>query len=516
MKRAMILFALLTGGLANLSLSPVGAAMPDQVPVAQDDHSATSDQNSAPAVTTAIEAPTSDEADPGIQSPEVANPAADHEPDLTTTVESVAGEKPSQVMLHFKIFRVSTQRAAEAGIDLAAILSDKPHNKSTRENTYATSANAEALLSTISLRERELLAKLLSVSGAAKLLAEPTLLTECGRKAKFFSGAEVPSPGPPKDGAVTTEFRDVGTKIEATTSLRDAQTIVAELRVDYSEISLLLEVPPNGFMFPPVRTHSVQTALLMALNKTAVLGGPLFDGMLVMVTPELVMPGSDPVQHERIVAHHQPEFSVPGGQIRQLQMEVESLHVKVKQLTDLVEQGIARKRSGMEGPVPPILPLYQPATPGHWPRANTTEKAKPQLARSRDLSVNSKWEELPTGDSLFTIRIGGGLYKLLYDGIAIESALDGASRKLREFRIVMGPTSLQESFGEANSNPKVGYGWRPNRDGGLDYYVQVSRACLESLSKGGTLNCTVHPDVDAIDTIYVFTGDAPLPREAAR
>jgi hypothetical protein len=506
----MILFLLLTvGGLANLSLPIVGAVIPDQVPATQDDRSAASDQNAPPAVVTAIEAPPAENASPGNETPEVANPTADHEADSTAAVESVAGENPAQVMLHFKIFTVSSKRAAEADIDLAAILASESQSISSHQN------NSQALLTTISPRERELLAKLLSVSGAAKLLAEPTLLTECGRKAKFFSGAEVPSPGPPKNGVVTKEFRDVGTKIEVTTSLRDAGSVVAELRVDYSEMDLSLDVPPNGFMYPPVRTRSVQTAFVLPLDETMVLGGQMFDGLLVMLTPELVVSGSDSVQPKQIVAHDQSEFSARSGQFRQLQMEIESLHGRLKELTDLVERGFAGRSSACEGPVPPVVPYYQPATPGHWPHEISPGKSKPQEDAGRDLGVNSKWEELPTGDSMFTIRIGSGLYKPLSDGSAVQVVLDGATRQLREFRVVIGPDSRQASAAESVASDAIGYGWRPNADGNLDYYVQVSRAKLVSSLRGMTLNCKVHPDVQSIDKIYVFIGDAPLPRQAA-
>jgi len=247
-----------------------------------------------------------------------------------------------------------------------------------------------------------------------------------------------------------------------------------------------------------------------------VLGGQMLDGLLVMVTAELVVSGSDPVQPERIVAHDQSEFSACASQFRQLQMEVESLHVKVKELTELVERGFAGKSSALEGPVPPSLPLYQPATPGLWPRDNTSGWSKPQEDESRDLGVNSKWEKLPAGDSLLTIRIGSGLYRPLSEGSAIQVVVDEDNRSVRKFRIVMGPASRQETVAESIANHQVGYGWHRNPDGGLDYYVQVSREYLESLAKGGTLNCTVHPDVEAIDKIFFFMGDAPLPREAAR
>ncbi len=126
--------------------------------------------------------------------------------------------------------------------------------------------------------------------------------------------------------------------------------------------------------------------------------------------------------------------------------------------------------------------------------------------------VSSGWEQSKTGQGVYTIRIGSSLLKPLSDGSAVEQILKDDDRQLRKFRVLMGPASRQESVAESDAMPEVGYGWRPNDQGGLDYYVQVSPEQLHELAKGHTLNCSVHPDVKSIDKIYVFIGDEPLPR----
>ncbi len=93
------------------------------------------------------------------------------------------------------------------------------------------------------------------------------------------------SPGPPKDGIVTTEFRDVGTKIETTAILDDDGKLLTELRIEFSELDRSRTVTVNGNEFPGVKTNWLDLAVKLSLDETFVLGGPAYDSLLVMVTP---------------------------------------------------------------------------------------------------------------------------------------------------------------------------------------------------------------------------------------
>jgi len=129
--------------------------------------------------------------------------------------------------------------------------------------------------------------------------------------------------------------------------------------------------------------------------------------------------------------------------------------------------------------------------------------------------VQSGWELSPEAEPLYTIRIGSGLYKPLSEGSAVQVELDSEARQLRKFRVVIGADSSQASAIASDRSDAADYGWRRNTDGCLDYYVQIRREKFVSSAKGVTLNCEVHPDVDSINRIYVFLGDAKLPRQAA-
>lgn len=129
------------------------------------------------------------------------------------------------------------------------------------------------------------------------------------------------------------------------------------------------------------------------------------------------------------------------------------------------------------------------------------------------VGVEFGWEQTSGNKLVYTIRIEPVLLEQLRDGAAIESVVDQNDRGLRKFRIAMGPKTSQNDRAASTTANEVAYGWRPNSDGGLDYYVQITPERLETLNKGIPLDCEVHPDVPEMQRIYVFVGTSQLPRE---
>ena len=123
--------------------------------------------------------------------------------------------------------------------------------------------------------------------------------------------------------------------------------------------------------------------------------------------------------------------------------------------------------------------------------------------------------ESTDGKLVYTIRIESVLVDQLRNGSAIQTAVEPSNRGLRRFRVAMGPKSADKPRSSSGVANEVDYGWRPNQDGGIDYYVQMPADRLETLSQGFPIDCQVHPDVTQIDKIYVFVGAAQLPREPA-
>lgn len=573
--------------------------------------------------------------------------------------------KASEVSLQFKVFNVSKDRAVEAGIDLASIMAGEPSGVSERRVSQ-TNNESDSTLTIVGRRERDLLTKLLLVSGTAKLLAESTLVTVDGRKAKFHSGSELEILSPPGAEGVTTTYHDIGTKIEATPSVQNRSTVLTELRVEYSDIDDTRAVQANGVLIPHVRSRWIDLAVQLSENQTVVLGSPNYDGLLVMVTAQIAQLNG--VQAQSVGPKDELQTDVVGGRsadhdrslsvaidanAQQLRSEVRSLRAEVRRLRDTVDERFARAPAAPSNSARQLVSTAEPVNRGNQESRAAAVSEPPQdeavgnalhidaelidpeegrvrigdkvtihlsvtnrgtstltKVRARMISENGSeslprhseeifhalrrlapgeskllafdfiagqdcdvrktlevaaegghmarllyvvpmapsapsqvaipdstdelygsrserelhsvsavsfaWEASRFGHAVYTIRVGTGVLDQLQSGHAIVGTLDESDRALRKFRVVVGPAARQASYTESDATHKVNYGWRPNDKGGFDYYVQVSPEHLDHLAKGSTLMCEVHPDVESINAVYVFTGDAQLPREAAR
>jgi|GEM_PF-5315110 len=130
------------------------------------------------------------------------------------------------------------------------------------------------------------------------------------------------------------------------------------------------------------------------------------------------------------------------------------------------------------------------------------------------VGIDVGWEPTSSGKDLYTIRIEALVVDTLRTGSAIESVVKPNERTiLRQFRVVVGPRNSRTDQLESTTANEVSYGWNANDAGAIDYYVQISPERLETLSRGIPLDCIVLQEVPAIDKIFVFVGDAQLPRK---
>ncbi|MDA1052429.1 MAG: hypothetical protein O3C40_18375 [Planctomycetota bacterium] len=129
------------------------------------------------------------------------------------------------------------------------------------------------------------------------------------------------------------------------------------------------------------------------------------------------------------------------------------------------------------------------------------------------VGIDVNWESTPSGELVYTIRAEPLVIEQLRDGLVIESSVKKADRNLRKFRVAVGPKNSQTERLSATTANEVDYGWRPDESGGMEYFVQISLERLETLSRGIPLICEVHPNVPAVDRIFVIVGDVQLPRE---
>jgi Flp pilus assembly secretin CpaC len=179
---------------------------------------------------------------------------------------------------------------------------------------------------------------LLRERGAAKVLAEPVLVTTAGRTACLVSGGEFPVPVPAAGGKFEIEFRAFGVKLEATPEVLGDSRLRVDLVAEVSERDFTTSAHVQGIDVPGLTTRRVSTQMEMRFGETVVVGGlvnrrPIGDGqedgadapegssceeneLLILVTPEPVSaapaiptPAAAPREPHRIPAPPGERFS---------------------------------------------------------------------------------------------------------------------------------------------------------------------------------------------------------------
>ena len=71
----------------------------------------------------------------------------------------------------------------------------------------------------------------------AKLLSQPTMVTQLSRTAEFATGVEIPRVVDVPDGQQKVDFQFVGTKIQITPVIREDETLILEINAEFSEFA---------------------------------------------------------------------------------------------------------------------------------------------------------------------------------------------------------------------------------------------------------------------------------------
>jgi pilus assembly protein CpaC len=194
----------------------------------------------------------------------------------------------------------------------------------------------------------------LAQRGLIRTLANPNLVTESGREARFLSGGEVPYPVAQGNGAIAVEFKPFGVGLVFTPVILDGETISLEVRPEVSNLDFARGVPlaPGGAPVPALVKNEAFTHINLkdgesfaiaglinndvrqSVSKTPVLGdipiiGALFRSttfetreseLLFVVTVKQVRPGPmgstavpDPLKLFQMRPEEKKEFTlVPG------------------------------------------------------------------------------------------------------------------------------------------------------------------------------------------------------------
>jgi pilus assembly protein CpaC len=127
-------------------------------------------------------------------------------------------------------------------------------------------------------------------NGLAKILAEPTLVTQTGHEAQFLSGGEFPIPVPRGQNGTTIEFKEFGVGIRFLPVVLDSGHISLKLNISVSElvsdnsVAISTDGVSSTFLIPSLTTRSAQSTVELADGQTIGVAGLINENLREVVT----------------------------------------------------------------------------------------------------------------------------------------------------------------------------------------------------------------------------------------
>ena len=127
-------------------------------------------------------------------------------------------------------------------------------------------------------------------NGLAKILAEPTLVTQSGQEAQFLSGGEFPIPVPRGLEGTTIEFKEFGVGIRFLPLVLDSDRISLKLNISVSELisdnSVIVSADgvSSTFLIPSLSKRSARTTVELADGQTIGIAGLINENLREVVT----------------------------------------------------------------------------------------------------------------------------------------------------------------------------------------------------------------------------------------
>ena len=127
-------------------------------------------------------------------------------------------------------------------------------------------------------------------NGLAKILAEPTLVTQTGHEAQFLSGGEFPIPVPRGLQGTTIEFKEFGVGIRFLPIVLDSDRISLKLNISVSELvsddSVIISADGVSatFLIPSLAKRSAQSTVELADGQTMAIAGLINENLREIVT----------------------------------------------------------------------------------------------------------------------------------------------------------------------------------------------------------------------------------------
>lgn len=111
--------------------------------------------------------------------------------------------------------------------------------------------------------------QLLDEQGDSRTLAEPTLSTRSGEKARFLAGGEVPIPITNTNGGLNVEYKEYGIRLEIEPTADNAGNIVSFVKAEVSSIDPSVQVGE----YPGFQTRETESVVNVKNGETIVISG---------------------------------------------------------------------------------------------------------------------------------------------------------------------------------------------------------------------------------------------------
>jgi pilus assembly protein CpaC len=127
-------------------------------------------------------------------------------------------------------------------------------------------------------------------NGVAKILAEPTLVTQTGHEAQFLSGGEFPIPVPRGLQGTTIEFKEFGVGIRFLPVVLDSGRISLKLNISVSElvsdnsVAVSTDGVTSTFLIPSLTKRSAQSTVELGDGQTIGIAGLISENLREVVT----------------------------------------------------------------------------------------------------------------------------------------------------------------------------------------------------------------------------------------
>jgi pilus assembly protein CpaC len=181
---------------------------------------------------------------------------------------TVAGVQ--QVLLHVKVYEVSRTKLRQLGFDFSQVsggafvtsaISDGISGLSPPTLTFSAVNSASSFLGVLgALRQNDL----------AKILSEPTLVTQSGRPAYFNVGGEIPYAVSQGLGAVSVEWKNYGTRLDFVPFVLGNGRIRLEVRPSVSEVDNTRSTVSG---VPAIKIREQDTGVEIDAGQTLAIGG---------------------------------------------------------------------------------------------------------------------------------------------------------------------------------------------------------------------------------------------------